>query len=538
MAGNMIVIGSKFKPFSYDEMIKPIQVADAEHKALEGEMGELSTRAGVFEKLANEQTDPEAYAMYKQYSNDLASQAESLAKSGLTPDSRTAISKMRQRYSQEITPIEQAYKRRDELTKEQREAMLKDPTLMMSQAASTLSLDDLIKNPNLSYQAYSGNMLTQQAAQAARELAKYQQEKPREWRKILGGQYFESMMNRGYTPEQVIMAAMDDSNAPKELKKIADDVYSASGIDTWGDDLTKQRAKEFIGRGLYSAIGDTQYQQVQNQEYLDPLQRAKLAAAQGDNSNPRLPYRTVNRVSIKDAETTQLQDEINFLQQVKENPDILKEESTRVKARNILDPGTLYGPETKEKYYPNREKLKRITDKYGTTDPDFIIQKATAEIKGAAIRDFTYSTNLADNSLLNDVVTQNLATMAIKDKIPAYEFKDGKKGKQLEVDELADIKSNSGHLNFDPQSGNLVYVYRDKKDKLKKAVLDPEVVDDKDRTLASIQSDIARANELKRYDLMSEFIADYMSYLDGKFTSLAKGQSTTDSKLIPKWGGQ
>ena len=30
MAGNMIVIGSKFKPFSYDEMIKPIQVADAE----------------------------------------------------------------------------------------------------------------------------------------------------------------------------------------------------------------------------------------------------------------------------------------------------------------------------------------------------------------------------------------------------------------------------------------------------------------------------------------------------------------------------
>ena len=83
----------------------------------------------------------------------------------------------------------------------------------MSQAASTLSLDDLIKNPNLSYQAYSGNMLTQQAAQAARELAKYQQEKPREWRKILGGQYFESMMNRGYTPEQVIMAAMDDPNA-------------------------------------------------------------------------------------------------------------------------------------------------------------------------------------------------------------------------------------------------------------------------------------------------------------------------------------
>lgn len=533
MAGNMIVIGSKFKPFSYDEMIKPIQVADAEHKALEGEMGELSTRAGVFEKLANEQTDPEAYAMYKQYSTDLASQAESLAKSGLTPDSRTALSKMRQRYSQEITPIEQAYKRRDELTKEQREAMLKDPTLMMSQAASTLSLDDLIKNPNLSYQAYSGNMLTQQAAQAARELAKYQQEKPREWRKILGGQYFESMMNRGYTPEQVIMAAMDDPNAPKELKKIADDVYASSGIDTWGDDITKQRAKEFIGRGLYSAIGDTQYQQVQNQEYLDPLQRAKLAAAQGDNSNPRLGYRPVPRTTVKDAETTQLQDEISFLQQVKENPDILKEEAEREVRNEARAYGATWGSYgTKEKYQPNREKLKRITDKYGTTDPDFIIQKAKAEIKGAAIRDFTYSTNLADNSLLNDVVTQNLATMAIKDKIPAYEFKDGKKGKQLESDELAEIKPNSGHLDFDPQSGNLVYVYRDKKDKLKKAVLDPEVVDDKNRTLRNTQQLIEEAKEKKDYASMSLLIDFYMSELDGKFNTLAKTQGKTDSKLF------
>lgn len=533
MAGNNIVVGSKFRPFSYDEMIKPIQLAQEQHMAIEEEMSNLATRADVFEKLANEQTDPIAYNMYKNYANDLSSQVDVLSKEGLTPGSRQGLLDMRRRYSSEITPIEQAYKRREELTKEQREALLKDPTLLLSREASTLSLDDLINNPNMSYQSISGNMLTQQAAQAAKELAKYQQEKPREWRRILGGQYFETMMNRGYTPEQVLMAAMDDPNAPKELKKIADDVYASSGIDVWGDNISKQRAKEFIGRGLYSAIGDTQYQQVQNQEYLDPLQRAKLAAAQGDNSNPRLGYRPVPRTTVKDAETTQLQDEINFLQQVKENPDILKEEAEREVRNEARAYGATWGSYgTKEKYQPNREKLKRITDKYGTTDPDLIIQKATAEIKGAAIRDFTYSTNLADNSLLNDVVTQNLATMAIKDKIPAYEFKDGKKGKQLDADELTDIKSNSGHLDFDPQSGNLVYVYRDKKDKLKKAVLDPEVVDDKNRTLSQTQQLIEEAKEKKDYASMSLLIDFYMSELDGKFNTLAKTQGKTDSKLF------
>ena len=85
---------------------------------------------------------------------------------------------------------------------------------------------------------------------------------------------------------------------------------------------------------------------------------------------------------------------------------------------------------------------------------------------------------------------------------------------------------------FDPQSGNLVYVYRDKKDKLKKAVLDPEVVDDKNRTLRNTQQLIEEAKEKKDYASMSLLIDFYMSELDGKFNTLAKTQGKTDSKLF------
>lgn len=536
MAGNMIVIGSKFKPFSYDEMIKPIQVADAEHKAIEGEMGELSTRAGVFDKLANEQTDPEAYAMYKQYSTDLASQAESLAKSGLTPDSRTALSKMRQRYSQEITPIEQAYKRRDELTKEQREAMLKDPTLMMSQAASTLSLDDLIKNPNMSYQAYSGNMLTQQAAQAARELAKYQQEKPREWRKILGGQYFETMMNRGYTPEQVIMAAMDDPNAPKELKKIADDVYASSGIDTWGDDTTKQRAKEFIGRGLYSAIGDTQYQQVQNQEYLDPLQRAELAAL---NTPPKedKPYRSIARTKVSDTETTKLQSDINFLRQAQSNPDILKEKGKRFVgqfAPSITGGG---GYAQMVDYMPNVERLKEITSKYGTTEVDAIIDKMNKEIKSSAIRNSSYIIDITDPSLISKNLRENSLTFnRMAGSTGIYELDDNKKGDQVDTEEINKYFTKDTHLAYDPQKG-IVLTGVSKDGKEKSFLLDPEVVTG--RTVVDEQSGkrlnqyqavmnaINGAIDSGNEQLQQIYIDLLMKDMYSQFNSLSKKQGNT-----------
>ena len=65
-----------------------------------------------------------------------------------------------------------------------------------------------------------------------------------------------------------------------------------------------------------------------------------------------------------------------------------------------------------------------------------------------------------------------------------------------------------------------------------RAVLDPEVVDDKNRTLRNTQQLIEEAKEKKDYASMSLLIDFYMSELDGKFNTLAKTQGKTDSKLF------
>lgn len=264
MANYSLVINSQFKPFSYQEMLAPTLMATQAHQELENQYGELATKASVWEEMANEQTDPYAYKMYKTYANDLEEQAGQLAREGLNAASRRDMLNMRARYSKEMTPIEQAYTARQKQAEEQQKALLQDPTLMLSRRASTTSLDDYIRNPQLAYESYSGKLITTQAASAASALAKEMQEKPRKWRSILGNSYYETMMQKGFSSQAVLQAIQDNPNAAPQLTRIVEDAINSSGVRNWGDQATIARAIDYARQGLWSAVGETQYQTLDN----------------------------------------------------------------------------------------------------------------------------------------------------------------------------------------------------------------------------------------------------------------------------------
>ena len=264
MANYSLVINSQFKPFSYQEMLAPTLMATQAHQELENQYGELATKASVWEEMANEQTDPYAYKMYKTYANDLEEQAGQLAREGLNAASRRDMLNMRARYSKEITPIEQAYAARQKQAEQQQQALLQDPTLMLSRRAATTSLDDYIRNPQLAYESYSGKLITAQAASAASALAKEMQEKPRKWRSILGNSYYETMMQKGFSSKAVLQAIQDNPNAAPQLTRIIEDAINSSGVRNWGDQATIARAIDYAKQGLWSAVGETQYQTLDN----------------------------------------------------------------------------------------------------------------------------------------------------------------------------------------------------------------------------------------------------------------------------------
>lgn len=294
-----LVIGSKFRPFSYSEMLAPIEAATTEHRAIEEGLGEMLAKAGMWDKLANQQSDPIAYAQYKTYADDLTKQADLLARQGLTPESRRGLLDMKRRYSNEITPIEVAATKREELTKAQREAIQKDPSLMFNIDYGAASLDDLISNPNATYNTISGSELSKRASMMASNLAKTIQENP-QYQSILGGQYFQQMQQLGYTPQQVMQTIMNDPNAPSELKQVADTVWQEAGLDTW-DQATQTRARDYINAGLYDAIGTQKFDTQGNRAFMSPAESARLEM-------DRERFELVKAQAAKDKTTIPLQD--------------------------------------------------------------------------------------------------------------------------------------------------------------------------------------------------------------------------------------
>lgn len=267
MAQKFITIGSRFNPFSYAEILQPLQMATEAHREIEDQYAELATKANVWEGMANAQNDPYAYNMYKKYSDDLERQAETLAREGLNPASRQNMLKMRQRYSSEITPIEQAYARRKELVDEQRKLLAQDNTMMFDKDASMLSLDDLIRNPQLSYRSHSGNEITRQAGTAFANLAKEMRTDPRRWSSILNGQYFQTKMQEGYDVDEILLASINDPRAPLELRYIIENAVQNSNIADWNNKEALNRAYEYARMGAWNAIGKTQYQQLADRGY-------------------------------------------------------------------------------------------------------------------------------------------------------------------------------------------------------------------------------------------------------------------------------
>lgn len=284
MANYSLVLNTKFNPFSYQEMLAPVMAATQAHQALESEYGDLATKASVWERMANEQTDPEAYRMYKTYSEDLENMAEQLARTGLDPTSRRNMMGMKARYSSEILPIETAYKRREELAAEQRKALAQNPTLRYQRMAGQMSLDDFIRNPSLGYgESYSGALLTQQVRQAAANLQRALTDKGQLQKLGLPYQY-ERMLQYGATPSQVLAAMAEQAqNEPETvtfLRGIVDQVMQSSGVADWADPVTLREFRTFANQGLYDAIGQAKLDNFTGQFSMQDALRARQVAAQ------------------------------------------------------------------------------------------------------------------------------------------------------------------------------------------------------------------------------------------------------------------
>lgn len=253
---------TNFRPFSYQEMLAPVLMATQAHQAVEEAYSELDSQANAIGSLANEANDPVTYQRYKAYESALRTQADALAKNGLTPGSRQSLLDLKSRYAKDITPIQNAITRRRELADEQRKALLQNPTLMFQRDMNSMSyessLDRFLENPDYDYgERYSGALLTQQVSQAAGNLAK-------ELYNYGNGKKLDAytktfLQQHGFTRDQVLDAISNPNRAQSQpvLNSIVEQVIGSSDIASWADQPTMDKAYYHARQGLWSAIGQT-----------------------------------------------------------------------------------------------------------------------------------------------------------------------------------------------------------------------------------------------------------------------------------------
>lgn len=167
-----IITGSKFNPFTFQELIQPVQIAEQNYREVEDAYTDLLSKASVWEGMANSQTDPRAYARYQKFSDDLNTQIDRLVKEGLTPSSRQDIMRMRGRYSKEILPIEQAYQKRAEDIQRQKE--ISDKTggrTIFSRDARLTSLDEYLGKTPEDFSQVNLDQVTASGMQGASTIA-------------------------------------------------------------------------------------------------------------------------------------------------------------------------------------------------------------------------------------------------------------------------------------------------------------------------------------------------------------------------------
>lgn len=297
MANYSLVVNSKFQPFSFDRYLQPYQIYGQNYKEIEEQYTDLSTKAGIWDGLANEQTDPYTYKMYKTYANDLENQASQLASEGLNAVSRKNMLDMRARYSKEIIPIEQAYKARTEEAAEQYKG--RAAGMVYEGDASTASLDRYLNNPSIRFNQANSQEGFKRVATTASALSKGL----RDYRngKRLDPYVKTWLQEHGYKDTDVAKAINDiqrlingdtDVDTNGVLNSILQDELDVSGVGKWSDKAAVMDYFSRVAPALYQAVGQTQvspYEDYGAKLSAQEAMQRRLKAL--DNPTPTLNYK-------------------------------------------------------------------------------------------------------------------------------------------------------------------------------------------------------------------------------------------------------
>lgn len=226
---------------------------EADHRAAEAAYGEMSAKANMLEKLANDVKgkDSEAYKTYMNYANSLRQSTDLLATQGLNPAVWRNIIQAKNDYSRMIHPIEEAYQAREKEAQRQAEYLKAHPDAIFERDAYQMGIDQWMKNPHYIARSIDKNALATRAAGSFSQFKKKLQDfvsqnglDPNDTRSanlvkqwVKAGKVpwlYQALEKFGMNPDDVDKVMAGDPNYDNHiLNKIIDSELRSSGVMNW-----------------------------------------------------------------------------------------------------------------------------------------------------------------------------------------------------------------------------------------------------------------------------------------------------------------
>lgn len=288
MAKYLVTSDSHFTPFTYDEMVKPLQEMTAAHNAAQEKYDTLNLETEALRNyISDDEKDSEVKRRYDDYMAKLGKFQANLMENGIGANTMSELSAARAAYASDITRIANAIKSRQERSNAYWEAKHKNPDLILGEDPGLAGLNAYFNDDKYGqdFYSYSGNALTTEVgADAKTRIKELFKDAKYEINNDVPG-YYKKTVREGATSDEVshaINAAdkilFDDIDKSVAIEKLTEPERVLTEVLVSHMEKTGakgkvspdeyKRAFDYASAGLSHAIGGTTVTDLQDREFV------------------------------------------------------------------------------------------------------------------------------------------------------------------------------------------------------------------------------------------------------------------------------
>lgn len=266
-------LDTKFNPFTYDEMVKPLLYYKQAYDEAEAAYSDLVTQTEAWKDIANRENSPEAFEMYQRYSGDLSRAVEDFSQ-GMTAKNKRALLGLKRRYAQDITPIARA----GEAMKEANALRVNAGPDAIFEVGEYNSLDSFLHGKTANNKYQSREALIKRAATMT-EAAMTEALRDPDFKKAMGDQFWMITQHTGGSYEDLIEAMKvgmaDNPIAQNRFSEIRQSLIQKAGIQNY-DAVGQQAIIDAIDTGLYAGLDKPVRSFQANADHITPAEKMRI----------------------------------------------------------------------------------------------------------------------------------------------------------------------------------------------------------------------------------------------------------------------